>query len=89
MIMENNNKTAKEICNCEYCRSNGTLLCDMIGGCVAYRTVLQLLYYKHKRPSEELINKICGVFFDAQEYIKRDNLDAFEWIHKQLKTLQD
>lgn len=89
MIMENNNKMAKEICNCEYCRTNGTFLCDMVGGCVAYRTVLQLLYYKDEHPSEELINKICGLFFGAQKYIERDNPDAFEWIHKQLKKIQD
>ena len=87
--MEDNNKIAKDICNCEYCRSYGTLLCEKIGGCVAYRTILQLLYYKDKHPSEELINKICGLFFDAQEYIKQDNPGAFVWIHKQLKTLQE
>ena len=86
--MEDSNKIAKDICNCEYCRGNGTLLCNMSRGCIAYRTVLQLLYYKYnKHPSEELLNNLCVLFFDTQEYIKQDNPGAFTWIHKIIKNI--
>ena len=85
--MEEEYKIAKDVCNCDYCRANGTFLCTEMGGCIAYRTVASLAFWKDKNPSNDLINDICALFFSVEDTFKQDNPCAVKWIHEQLKAL--
>jgi hypothetical protein len=78
-------KIARDVCGCEYCRADGTFLCTEFGGCIAYRTVSSITFWKDKNPSKELINSICALFFSVEETFKKDNPCAVAWIRDQIK----